>query len=79
MRSTIGISKICFVIIKYYAQGARHLYRYMSVRRRERMTVNHDVTGSSPVGGAKTKSKSKGLAFSFANWARKAERGNAPA
>ena len=25
----------------------------MNVRQRERMTVNHDVTGSSPVGGAK--------------------------
>ena len=28
-------------------------FRYVEIHSRERMTVNHDVTGSSPVGGAK--------------------------
>ena len=27
----------------------------MNIHSRERMTVNHDVTGSSPVGGAKSR------------------------
>ena len=31
----------------------------------ERMTVNHDVTGSSPVGGAKRKRVAKATRFSF--------------
>ncbi len=31
------------------------IFRYLKVHLRERMTVNHDVTGSSPVGGAKQK------------------------
>ena len=43
------------------------------------MTVNHDVTGSSPVGGAKTKASLNGLLFVLPNWARKAEKENAPA
>ena len=32
----------------------------------ERMTVNHDVAGSSPAGGAKTKGRSQGLLFVLA-------------
>ena len=32
----------------------------------ERMTVNHDVVGSSPTGGAKQKSKSHDLLFCLA-------------
>jgi len=31
-----------------------HFYIAISLHLPERMTVNHDVTGSSPVGGAKT-------------------------
>ena len=38
-------------------------FRYVKIHSRERMTVNHDVTGSSPVGGAKTKTSPFGLVF----------------
>ena len=59
-------------------------FGYIHGQSPERMTVNHDVTGSSPVGGAKVEGSSKATPFYFGihfkqNWARKAEKGNAPA
>ena len=47
----------------------------ISLHLPERMTVNHDVTGSSPVGGAKRKQSSNSYsAFVYpieSNWARR--------
>ena len=44
----------------------RHILLYSSIAQSvERMTVNHDVTGSSPVGGAKEKSCQRKLAGFF--------------
>ena len=42
----------------------QHLYSSIA-QSVERMTVNHDVTGSSPVGGAKRKRVAKATRFSF--------------
>ena len=50
----------------------QHLYSSIA-QSVERMTVNHDVTGSSPVGGAKTESRPNGLLFVLPNRVRKAE------
>ena len=40
-------------------------FRYVEIHSRERMTVNHDVTGSSPVGGAKNNRSSKSCSYYF--------------
>ena len=46
-------------ISPHYGYNNRVAIEYSSIAQSvERMTVNHDVVGSSPTGGAKQKSKS---------------------
>ena len=54
----------------------QHLYSSIA-QSVERMTVNHDVTGSSPVGGAKTKADQE-VCFLFCQLGSKARKENAP-
>ena len=44
-----------YLLYSAYIKHNKKLIRGISCQSPERMTVNHDVTGSSPVGGAKKK------------------------
>ena len=45
-----------YLLYSAYIKHNKKLIRGISCQSPERMTVNHDVTGSSPVGGATQKS-----------------------
>ena len=59
--------KFIFIIKQWYRveMNDQQILLCISLHSPERMTVNHDVTGSSPVGGAKRKRVAKATRFSF--------------
>ena len=64
-----------YLLYSAYIKHNKKLIRGISCQSPERMTVNHDVTGSSPVGGAKREQSSNSYSvFVYpieSNWARR--------
>ena len=54
-----------YLLYSAYIKHNKKLIRGISCQSPERMTVNHDVTGSSPVGGAKENRVANATLFLF--------------